>query len=97
MGRLLGMHSARWGYWLLMLLMLLDVVLPMLPMLDIMLGSGETTALLLPELLLLLPVAVAISALNAILSTRTACDFLSVFFTKLVMITLQRISTSSRR
>lgn len=94
------MHSARWGYWLLMLLMLLDVVLPMLPMLpmlDIMLGSGETTALLLPELLLLLPVAVAISALNAILSTRTACDFLSVFFTKLVMITLQRISTSSRR
>ena len=82
-----------------MLLMLLDAalpMLPMLPMLDIMLGSGETTALL-PELLLLLPEVVAISALNAILSTRVACDFLSVFFTKPVMITLQRISTSSRR
>jgi hypothetical protein len=87
------MDSARWGYWLLMLLMLLDAVLPML---DTMLGSGDTTALLLPEFRLLLEV-VAISALNAILSTRVACDFLSVFFTKPVMITLQRISTSSRR
>lgn len=88
------MDSARWGYWLLMLLMLLGAVLPML---DIMLGTGETTALLLPESLLFFPQVIAISALNASLSTRAACAFLSVFFTKLVMIRLHRISTSSRR
>jgi hypothetical protein len=47
----------------------------------------------LPRLLLEL----AISALMVSRSTNAACDFLSVFLTKLAMMTLHRMSTSSRR
>jgi hypothetical protein len=58
-------------------------------------GSGEVPPMLLLPLLLL--AVLAISALILSRSTSAAWDFLSVFLTKLVMITLQRMSTSSRR
>jgi uncharacterized membrane protein YbhN (UPF0104 family) len=59
-------------------------------------GSDETVLMLL-FLFALLPAELAISALILSRSTSAAWDFLSVFFTKPVMITLQRMSTSSRR
>ena len=88
-GRLGGADAERWWYWLLMLLMLLG---PLLSMAVNWCGSGEVA--LLPLLLL---AVIAISALILSRSTSAAWDFLSVFLTKLVMITLQRMSTSSRR
>ena len=88
-GRLGGADAERWWYWLLMLLMLLG---PLLSKAVNWFVSGEVT--LLPLLLL---AVIAISALILSRSTSAAWDFLSVFLTKLVMITLQRMSTSSRR
>lgn len=69
------------------------------PLLPVAVDFGSSTTGLLPLFLLLLRLVLtlAISALILSRSTNAACDFLSVFFTKLAMITLQRISTSSRR
>jgi hypothetical protein len=66
------------------------------PLLMTLVGSDETVLMLL-FLFALLLAELAISALILSRSTSAAWDFLSVFFTKPVMITLQRMSTSSRR
>ena len=91
-GRLIGADVGRWlGYWL------VGMPAPLGPPSLVVNGCEETSLpplFLLPPLLLL---ALAISALTLSRSTSAAWDFLSVFLTKLVMITLQRISTSSRR
>jgi hypothetical protein len=87
--RLVGAELEKWSWMLLG---------PLLPMTVSWFGLREVTVLSLFLFLLFPPLLVlAISALILSRSTSTACDFLSVFFTKLAMITLQRISTSSRR